>query len=404
MRKWVFKALNSVINEGTYSNLYLQKNLHQVEPSQRSAATRIFYGTLQNYGFCTYVWKQFAKKGTRPDIEVLMGMSVYQLLFMDSMPDYAVINEAVEIAKQRSPKMKGFVNAVLRKVKTTDIVYPKDELEKTAVETSLPVWVLKMWKAQYGFEKAVEFAKATLATLPVYVRIRGNSNDFKSPDFTKTDEPNLMIYNGNEVNQHPLYKEGRFSVQDSGSYQISQFVGVEKGMSVLDCCAAPGTKTMAMAEAMEDEGCIVAGDIHAHRVELIKEDAARLHIQCVQAKCLDARDLSDVGDFDRVLCDVPCSGYGVMARKPDIKLRLDPTDMDSLIPLQKEILESASKHVKMDGILVYSTCTLNKKENEKQVESFLQKHDDFICLDMKTIEATNQHNGFFMAKLKRIAV
>ena len=147
MRKWVFKALDSVINQGTYSNLYLQKNLYQVEKAQRPAATRIFYGTLQNYGFCTYVWKQFAKKRTPADMEVLLSMSVYQLLFMDSLPDYAVINESVEIAKKTHPKMSGFVNAVLRKVKSEEIVYPADELEKTALLCSLPVWILKMWKA-----------------------------------------------------------------------------------------------------------------------------------------------------------------------------------------------------------------------------------------------------------------
>lgn len=404
MRKWVFKALDSVINQGTYSNLYLQKNLHQVEKAQRPAATRIFYGTLQNYGFCTYVWKQFAKKRTPADMEVLLSMSVYQLLFMDSLPDYAVINEAVEIAKKTHPKMSGFVNAVLRKVKSEEIVYPADELEKTALLCSLPVWILKMWKAQYGFEKASAFAKATLATLPVYVRVRGDVKDFSAPEFEPTDTLNLMIYNGTEVNRHPLYNEGRFSVQDWGSYQISQFVEPVKGQSVLDCCGAPGTKTMAIAEAMEDEGYILCSDIHEHRVQLIREDAKRLNLKCVEARCLDAGNLGDIGLFDRVLCDVPCSGYGVMARKPDIKLRLNPSDMDTLIPLQKEILESASNHVKEGGLLIYSTCTLNKKENEKQVEAFLANHDDFVCIDQKTIEATNRHNGFYMAKLKRIAI
>ncbi|WP_304999261.1 RsmB/NOP family class I SAM-dependent RNA methyltransferase, partial [Faecalibaculum rodentium] len=196
------------------------------------------------------------------------------------------------------------------------------------------------------------------------------------------------------------YRQGRMSVQDPGSFEIVKFLDVQDGESVLDVCAAPGTKSMAIAERL-DSGAVDASDVHEHRVELIKTDARRLHLKNVHASVRDARDLSDAGLYDRILCDVPCTGYGVLARKPDIKLKLKPETLDSLLPLQAEILEEAAAHLKPDGKLVYSTCTLDRKENEKQVEKFLDSHPDWQLEEEQTVFPDETRNGFYMARLSR---
>lgn len=173
------------------------------------------------------------------------------------------------------------------------------------------------------------------------------------------------------------------SAQDEGSFAIAKFVDPQENERILDCCAAPGTKTMAMAERMHNQGHIDSYDLHAHRKELIESDAKRLGIDIVHAGVQDATTFKSSLLYDRILCDVPCSGYGVLSRKPDIKLHMVPEDMDSLIPLQYSILNNVCQYVKVGGVLVYSTCTMNKKENEKQIEKFLNAHEEFSLVDEK---------------------
>ena len=193
------------------------------------------------------------------------------------------------------------------------------------------------------------------------------------------------------------------SIQDEASQMVAYLLDPKPGMRVLDTCSAPGTKATHIAQLMQDEGEILCGDIHEHRVHLIEEGAKRLGITCMKAVVMDATTLENIeGTFDRVLCDVPCSGYGVLANKSDIKYHMESSDMDTLIPLQQKILNCACEKVKQDGVLVYSTCTLNKKENEKQIEAFLSTHEDFILEEQKTIFPFEyQSDGFFMAKLRR---
>ena len=405
MRKWTFEALNQVILEGVYSNLYLKKHLQELASKDQPLATRIFYGTIQNYSYCQYVWKQYveSQKKISKKVQIILSMSVYQLLFLERVPRYAIIDEAVSITKKVSPKLSGLVNAVLRKVKVEDIQLPEDPYEKIAIVTSVPQWLIHMWKAQYGEEKMEQMAYATNQTLPIYVR--RNALLVSEEDFLKSKliapYKDLYIFQGNQVFTHPYYKKGWLSIQDEGSYRISQFVDARENDQILDVCAAPGTKTMAMAESMHQTGHIDCLDIHAHRVALIENEMKRLHIENVSAHVQDATDLAKFGMYDKILCDVPCSGYGVLARKPDIKLRMQSSDMDTLIPVQRSILQSASEHVKEKGILVYSTCTINKKENEKQVEWFLKQNPNFKLVEDLTIFPGTNTDGFYMAKLSR---
>lgn len=408
MRLWVYKALCAVVIDKTYSNLYLKNHLNEVDKKDRALCTRIFYGTIQNYMYCEYFWKRYATRNVDQRIAVLLTMSVYQLEFLDKVPTYAVCNEAVDIAKNINPKLAGFVNAILRKVLNNDVEFPDDEIERLSVETSIKPWLLKLWKAQYGMERMVNMAYSSNQILPVYVRrnpLKISEEKFlEDVLFEKVDNMDLYIYKGDDFSNHAYYLDGCMSAQDEGSYLIAKAVDVCGGMSVLDTCAAPGTKSFAMAEMMENKGSITSLDIHKHRVQLITNDRNRLGLDIIHPLCKDATKLENLDLYDRVLCDVPCSGYGVLSRKPDIKLHMQPSDMDNLIPVQAKILEEASKHVKEDGLLVYSTCTINKKENDKQVENFLKNHTDYELVESKTLFPSKLKDGFYYAVLKKITV
>ncbi len=396
MRKWLWKALDEVVNKEVYSNLYLRNHLHEVSERDRALATRIFYGTIQNYRYCRACWSKFVKNKVNDKMDVLLTMSTYQLLFLDKVPSYAIVNDAVNIAKKINVKYAGLTNAVLHKVKHI-------ETKDVALKYSLPDWLYKMWVSQYGQEQALIMAKASVNILPLYVRrnvLKTEVEDFSSSEFICVKDP-LYIYTQNDYFHHPYYQKGYMSAQDEGSFAIAKFVDPKENERILDCCAAPGTKTMAMAEMMYNKGHIDSFDLHAHRKDLIESDAKRLGIDIVHAGVQNATKFKSSVLYDRILCDVPCSGYGVLSRKPDIKLRMLPEDMDTLIPLQYAILNNVCQYVKKGGIIVYSTCTMNKKENEKQIERFLKEHDMFSLVDEVNIFSDSKQDGFYMAKLVR---
>lgn len=396
MRKWLWKALDEVVNKEVYSNLYLRNHLHEVSERDRALATRIFYGTIQNYRYCRACWSKFVKNKVNDKMDVLLTMSTYQLLFLDKVPSYAIVNDAVNIAKKINVKYAGLTNAVLHKVKHI-------ETKDVALKYSLPDWLYKMWVSQYGQEQALIMAKASVNILPLYVRrnvLKTEVEDFSSSEFICVKDP-LYIYTQNNYFHHPYYQKGYMSAQDEGSFAIAKFVDPKENERILDCCAAPGTKTMAMAEMMYNKGHIDSFDLHAHRKDLIESDAKRLGIDIVHAGVQDATKFKSSVLYDRILCDVPCSGYGVLSRKPDIKLRMLPEDMDTLIPLQYAILNNVCQYVKKGGIIVYSTCTMNKKENEKQIQRFLKEHDMFSLVDEVNIFSDFKQDGFYMAKLVR---
>lgn len=396
MRKWLWKALDEVVNKEVYSNLYLRNHLHEVSERDRALATRIFYGTIQNYRYCRACWSKFVENKVNDKMDVLLTMSTYQLLFLDKVPSYAIVNDAVNIAKRINVKYAGLTNAVLHKVKHI-------ETKDVALKYSLPDWLYKMWVSQYGQEQALIMAKASVNILPLYVRrnvLKTEVEDFSSSEFICVKDP-LYIYTQNDYFHHPYYQKGYMSAQDEGSFAIAKFVDPKENEKILDCCAAPGTKTMAMAEMMYNKGHIDSFDLHAHRKDLIESDAKRLGIDIVHAGVQDATKFKSSVLYDRILCDVPCSGYGVLSRKPDIKLRMLPEDMDTLIPLQYAILNNVCQYVKEGGFIVYSTCTMNKKENEKQIQRFLKEHDMFRLVDAVNIFSDSKQDGFYMAKLVR---
>lgn len=407
-----FSILKEICIQKRYSNLVLQKKLEHIEGKDKGLVTQIVYGTLQNYRYCRFQWESYVNKMDNKEVALLLDMSVYQMLFMDKVPSYAIINDAVEITKRKiNGRYGNLVNAVLHKVDKAGRKEPSGKKEQVlAIKTSHPDWIVSMWIAQYGYEAAEKICESNLEIKPVTARVNTLKTNAKAlmetePLFVKGHvASNALHYQGNHLAATTYYQDGLVSIQDEASQLVADLVDPQPGEKILDVCSAPGTKACHMAELMKDEGEILCGDIHEHRVELIKEGADRLGISCIKAAVMDATKLLDLEEesFDRVLCDVPCSGYGVLANKSDIKYHMNSTDMDTLIPLQKEILQKAGIMVKPGGVLVYSTCTLNKKENEKQIEHYLKTHEEFTLVSQETVfPFTYQSDGFFMAKMEK---
>lgn len=412
-RQAAFNILKDICINKRYSNLALKEDLDEYKEVDKGLITNIVYGTLQHYRYIRYMWENYPESIPRDEIAILIDMSVYQLLFLEKVPDYAVVNEAVEIAMNiYDGKYGNFVNAILHNViRNGRRVISGSEIERKAVETSMPNWIVKMWCKQYGQEIAFHIcdslnripdAAARVNTL----KISKDEVKAMNPDFIDGRiSPDGLLYTKGNIANTEEFKKGYVTIQDESAQLVTHFLDPQPDETILDMCAAPGSKTCHIGALMKNRGKLYALDIHPHRVELIKYNARRLGIIMIDALVKDATQLENTfaeNSFDRILLDGPCSGYGVIARKSDIKYHMKSEDMDSCIQIQRKLLRSAVKYLKPGGILVYSTCTLNKKENEKQIEQFLQLYPEFSLIEEQTIfPFTYQSDGFYMAKLTK---
>jgi 16S rRNA (cytosine967-C5)-methyltransferase len=414
-RSLAVAILHDVLNNGNYANLSLKQRLDEAKPIDRSLITQLVYGTLQNQIYCHQRWLTHVKKEPDALVATLLDMSVYQLTFLDKVPDYAILNEAQDyLRREHRGSATGLINAILHKVIDEGKIplKGKDDIETKALNTSLPTWILRLWVKQYGQAKAFQAAESLITTTSTSIRVNtllSNKEELLMDPLCTLGNiaPDAFRYAGNFL-ESDWFATGKATLQDEASQLVVAMVAARPGMHILDMCAAPGTKTSGLAQKMLNQGSIVALDLHVNRVKLIEESMAKLGITIVQAMACDSRRCADVlpidEKFDAVLADVPCSGLGVLRRKPDIKARIQPQDLDSLQILQRELLEEAGKWVKPKGILVYSTCTLNQKENEKQVETFLSNNIDFTLIEEKTIFPQDYAtDGFYMAKMQRSA-
>lgn len=395
-REIILDILYRVFCENGYASLMMRK----MKADGRDAAfiAEVVYGTIRNYSLLEEQWRPYAKKA-KPRTAVLLDMSIYQIFFMD-VPSYAAVSEAVEMAGKHEGK---FVNAVLRRVIGQGLVTPQEPFGKY----SHPEWIYRMWKAHYGEETALKIMAHDQQKAVSYGRI----NTLKTTKQEMEQDPSLhfrddicFVYDG-VLQKTDAFREGKAVIQDYSSQQTVRLLKAEAGMRVLDACAAPGTKTQEIAMFMENRGEIIAGELHAHRAKLIDELMLRTGTDIVRAKVMDAAepDLFEKESFDRILLDVPCSGLGDLSHKPEIRWHLKPQDIDEITAVQKQILEACSAYLKREGILVYSTCTLNRKENENQVKKFLLDHEDFSLIEEKTIFPYEyDSDGFYMAALRRI--
>lgn len=396
-REIAYECLVKIIDEGQYANLMMRSFLNQAEDIDKGFITQIVYGTLRNYRYCRFQWEHFASKKCNSKIAILLDMSIYQLFWLDKVPTYAIVNEMVDITPKSS---KGFVNAILRKV----VEQGKLESDQIAIRTSHPDWMVDLWTAHYGKEIAESICRSDCLDASVVGRIntlKSSKEELEKVDGIQFLDDIAFVADFNLV-QSDYFKDGKIVIQDESSQQVVKMMDLQENLNVLDCCSAPGTKTSQIAMMMNNTGKIIAGELHEHRTELIRTAMEHLGVTNVEVKQMDARALNECygEEFDRILVDVPCSGLGVLKRKPDIKIRCTPESIDEIVGLQCEILNSASQCLKKGGILVYSTCTLNKKENDRQIEHFLKEHENYELLCEKTI-FPNEGNkdGFYMAKM-----
>lgn len=398
VREIALDILESVEKNQSYSNLLLNNLIkkHQLSAVDSGLLTEISYGTIQRKMTLDYYLQPYIKqpKKTQSWVINLLRLSVYQMVYLDKVPDHAIIFEAVEISKKRGHKgTQSMVNGVLRNIQRNGVASLediKDERERLSIEVSHPAWLINRWVEQYGYEKTKEMCEinltAPLQTGRVNLKQISRSElvsilteegyDVEASEFVPES---IISYKGNLAHSES-YKLGYLSIQDESSMLVAHALGAHDNDAVLDCCAAPGGKSMHIAEGLTT-GQVYALDLHEHKVKLIKEQAERLKLRNnIKTQVLDSRNVQDhfsKEGFDRVLIDAPCSGLGVMRRKPDVKYTKTKNDIMKLSSIQKQLLEAAAPLVKQGGQLVYSTCTVDKDENDKVAAAFLENHPDF---------------------------
>jgi 16S rRNA (cytosine967-C5)-methyltransferase len=395
-RKEALEILYQVFSKNGYASLIMREK-KDIDPKHMPYISNVVYGVIRNYRFLEYQWRSYAKR-TKLKTALTIDMAIYELFFMNG-EDYAIVNEAVELVRDNEKK---FVNAILRRV----IQEGKKNSDDICIQYSHPEWIYHMWKAHYGEEITKKIMLADQQIPKVYGRI----NPLKITKEQLSQDTNVHFiddysFTMNQAIQNTEYfKEGKVLIQNPSSLLPVFSLDVKEGMRVLDTCAAPGTKTQMISALMNHTGEVIACDLYEQRCHLIDELMKRCGNTNVITKVNDATKETFVKEsFDRILCDVPCSGLGDLSHKPEIRWHLKPENIDEIIQIQKEILNVSSSYLKKGGILVYSTCTLNKKENTSQINTFLKNHDDFILVEEKTIfPFETNHDGFYIAKLEKV--
>ncbi|WP_270171988.1 16S rRNA (cytosine(967)-C(5))-methyltransferase RsmB [Paenibacillus sp. SYP-B4298] len=400
-REIALDTLCRVEADQAYSNLQLNQALQAAKLSRADAslATELVYGTLQRQGTLDYWLSRFVAKGVRklePWVRQLLRMSVYQLVYLDRIPPHAAVNEAVQIAKRRGHAgIAGMVNGVLRNMlrRRGELEIPAGlpAAERIALAHSHPQWLVERWIAAYGEQTAEAMCAASNEPPSSSVRINARrasreqvleqlSGQGAAARASELAPQGIIVDRGGNLADTAFFRDGWWTVQDESSMLVAEVANPQPGMQVVDCCAAPGGKTTHLAEKMDDQGQVFANDLHPHKLKLIEQQAARLGLSSIRTMSGDARALAEKlepGAFDVVLLDAPCSGLGVIRRKPELKWNKTPEDIEGVAQVQRRLLDACSALVKPGGTLVYSTCTVERRENEEQVERFVREHEEF---------------------------
>ena len=387
--KYVAMKLISFVDKGSYSNIVLNDAFKEfyLTAKEKAFITEIFYGVLRNKNFLDYMIEKNTKVIKKEWIRNLLRISIYQLTFMSSDAK-GVVWEATEIAKKHGIAISKFINGTLRNyLRNKDLEIKKLHDEKNyEILYSIPQYFCDILEKQYGSENLNQ-AIISLKKIP-YLSVRVNKLKYSEEEFEEfLKERDIQIIkkvdsvyyvNSGLIINSKEFKEGKIIAQDASSYLAAKNLGVKPNELVLDICAAPGGKTAVLAEEMENKGEIIAIDIHQHKKKLIEENMKKLGIDIVKATVLDARNVNKQGrKFDKILVDVPCSGYGVIRKKPEILYTKNRENIEELASLQLEILNSAADILKDGGELIYSTCTIISQENTENVEKFLNERKEF---------------------------
>lgn len=418
-RKTALNVLLKIVNDGAYSNIALSGELSNTDLSaqDKALATAIIYGVLDRNITLEYILKAYIKtplKKVQPVTLMALKCALYQIMYMDKIPESAAVNEAVKIVKSsRERHNAAFLNAVLRNILRSNITLPDgDSVEELSVKYSCPVWIIEGFVSDYGIENTIALLSASLEVPRVTLRtntLKCTADELvlalKSEGVrAHTSElSGAVSIDGNiNISDNNCYKKGMFHVQDIASQTVAGILGAKQGERVLDMCASPGGKTFTVAQNMENAGEIVSCDLYEQRVGLIEKGARRLGLDIVKPTVCDATAFnSDLGLFDRILCDVPCSGLGVIRRKPEIKYK-PQNDFKELTEIQSAILNNAAKYLKTGGRILYSTCTLRNAENGAVVHAFLDKYKEYeLEYEHTYMPHTDGTDGFYCALIQK---
>lgn len=440
-RYLAMEILDKTEKNGAYSNLLLNESIQKNKLSSADAGllTELVYGVLQRRLTLDFYLADFLNEDKKIDswVRNLLRLSIYQMIYLDKIPQHAILFEAAEIAKKKGHVgISKFVNGVLRNAERRgfkELATIENKAERLSVEISMPVWLVEKFIHQIGYEETRLLGESLL--IPSRASARVNERYLTIDEAIEALEeegfavrrseitPDGVISDGGHFASSPLFTSGQLTIQDETSMLVAPALQIEPHHQVLDACAAPGGKTTHIASFLSAAagGKVTALDLHKHKVKLIKENAARLHVdEVVEGVVLDARKVDEQfadETFDRILVDAPCSGLGLMRRKPDIKYTKKERDLLNLQKIQLEILESVAPKLKKYGIMVYSTCTITEEENAKTVEQFLALHPEFeketilvddvlqACIKEELLQIYPHDfdtDGFFISCLKKV--
>lgn len=406
-RQIVFETLYKIFYSDAYSNLAVDSALADVNES-KAFITRLVYGVVERKLTLDYIIDMYCQK-PKPKVLTILRMGVYQLYFMDKVSSAAAIDESVKLAKIVGLDFYSkLINAVLHKVDSNRINI--DEIEAQDIKYSVPQHLINMWKKAYGEDDVNTFLPVLNEKAPVFAVPNTNFVDKEELQFEFFCEDVVSEISGEivslisnfDIRKSRAFNNGLFHIEDKSCYEAVKALEPEENDTVIDVCSAPGGKAFTCAEMMNNNGKIIACDIYENKVNLIRQGAERLELSCITPLVNNALEFNEkLPVADKIICDVPCSGFGIIRRKPEIRYKnLD--SIKELPDIQYRILQTASKYLKKSGRLLYSTCTLNKRENEQVVEKFIKDNLNYKIVEMKTIFPTfNGGDGFFYSVIER---
>ena len=417
-----FLILKDILSSGAYSNISLRTELNKIDSEvSKSFVTKLVYGVVERKNYLDYIISKLSStKLSKMDIDIviILDMALYQIIYMDKVPESAAVNEAVKLAKILNKRLSGFVNANLRNfLRNKDDLMKvniDDEDERLAVKYSINEEFLELLKNDYDKETVNNFLNRSMDERLLNLRVNTKKTtkdsikavlDKFNIKYEESDisVDSLIIYDKVSDVVKSLFKQGYVSFQDATSSSLQDYIELDKGDKVLDLCAAPGGKSMHMAEKLEI-GSITSCDIYEHKINLLKKEANRLGLDNINFQINDAMKLNKefLNKFDKVLLDVPCSGSGIISRKPEIKYQIDLKELKELNDKQWKILNISKDYVKTGGLLVYSTCSILKLENEIMVKKFLEENNDFTLEKfIKHMPTEKINDGFFISYLRK---
>ena len=418
VRKLALDAIEKIIVKKAFANICVNEFLSTYELSKEDRAlfTNIVYGTVQYLITIEYYLEPFVRKKQKPWVRFLLDMSVYQLVYLD-IPEYAVVSEAVNIANMKDRQLGNFVNAVLRNFLRTPLRKFRglNEIDLFSYKYSHPRWLVAFLMKDYDNETVEKILIENGKVKDVAIRV--NTLKITKEEVKKIFERDGINYqdtdlvkNGlivfDNITQHELVKKGKVVIQGISSQMVAEVCNPKENSNILDLCSAPGGKVSHLSALTNNTGSIYACDIYPQKIKLMEKAFKKQGITNVKPQQIDARNVKNYvkeRSFDYVLADAPCSGLGVLSHRVDLKYTVTKESIEEVTYLQEEILESTYKLVKSGGYYIYSTCTINKDENERQIAKFLRRHDEFVKEEERIILPFENHiDGFYICKMRRL--